>query len=52
VAVSASAAPASAATTPSDQRVILGNTGQNVLGLVIGAVATMGANVLLARRLG
>jgi O-antigen/teichoic acid export membrane protein len=50
--VSASAAPASAATTPSDQRVILGNTGQNVLGLVIGAVATMGANVLLARRLG
>ena len=46
-----SAAPASAA-TPSDQRIILGNTGQNVLGLVIGAVATIGANVLMARRLG
>jgi O-antigen/teichoic acid export membrane protein len=50
--VSASTAPASAATTPSDQRVILGNTGQNVLGLVIGAIATIGANVLLARTLG
>jgi len=36
----------------SDQRVILGNTGQNVLGLVIGAVATIGANILMARRLG
>ena len=27
----------------SDQRVILGNTGQNVLGLAIGAVATFAA---------
>ena len=47
-----SAAPPSDATTPSDQRIILGNTGQNVLGLAIGAVATIGANVLMARRLG
>ena len=51
MAVSASTASTSAA-APSDQRVILGNTGQNVLGLVIGAIATMGANVLMARRLG
>ena len=50
--MSASTPPASAATTPSDQRVILGNTGQNVLGLVIGAVATIGANILMAGRLG
>jgi len=35
-----------------DQRVILGNTGQNVLGLVIGAVATFAAQVIMTRRLG
>ncbi|HYF12210.1 MAG TPA: MATE family efflux transporter [Actinomycetota bacterium] len=35
-----------------DRRVILGNTGQNVLGLAIGAVATFAANVLLTNRLG
>ena len=52
MAVTVSAAPPSDAATPSDQRIILGNTGQNVLGLVIGAVATIGANVLMARRLG
>ena len=52
MAVTVSAAPPSDAATPSDQRIILGNTGQNVLGLVIGAVATIGANILMARRLG
>jgi O-antigen/teichoic acid export membrane protein len=36
----------------SDQRVILGNTGQNVLGLAIGAVATFGAQVIMTQRLG
>jgi O-antigen/teichoic acid export membrane protein len=35
-----------------DQRIILGNTGQNVLGLGIGAIATFAANVLLTNRLG
>jgi O-antigen/teichoic acid export membrane protein len=35
-----------------DQRVILGNTGQNVLGLAIGALATFGAQVIMTRRLG
>ena len=35
-----------------DRRVILGNTGQNVIGLAIGAVATFAANVLLTNRLG
>jgi O-antigen/teichoic acid export membrane protein len=35
-----------------DQRVILGNTGQNVLGLVIGALATFAAQVIMTRRLG
>ena len=35
-----------------DQRVILGNTGQNVLGLAIGAVATFAAQVIMTRRLG
>jgi O-antigen/teichoic acid export membrane protein len=36
----------------SDQRVILGNTGQNVLGLAIGAAATFAAQVIMTRRLG
>jgi O-antigen/teichoic acid export membrane protein len=36
----------------SDQRVILGNTGQNVLGLAIGAVATFAAQVMMTNRLG
>ena len=36
----------------SDQRVILGNTGQNVLGLAIGALATFAAQVIMTQRLG
>jgi O-antigen/teichoic acid export membrane protein len=35
-----------------DQRVILGNTGQNVLGLAIGALATFAAQVIMTHRLG
>lgn len=35
-----------------DQRVILGNTGQNVLGLAIGALATFAAQVIITNRLG
>jgi O-antigen/teichoic acid export membrane protein len=35
-----------------DQRVILGNTGQNVLGLGIGALATFAAQVIMTNRLG
>ncbi len=35
-----------------DQRIILGNTGQNVLGLAIGALATFAAQVLFTRELG
>ena len=35
-----------------DHRVILGNTGQNVLGLAIGALATFAAQVLMTRELG
>ena len=35
-----------------DQRVILGNTGQNVVGLAIGALATFAAQVLMTNRLG
>lgn len=35
-----------------DQRIILGNTGLNVLGLVIGAAATFAAQVIMTRRLG
>jgi O-antigen/teichoic acid export membrane protein len=35
-----------------DQRNILGNTAQNVLGLGIGALATFAAQVLMSRRLG
>ena len=37
---------------PSDHRVILGNTGQNVLGLGVGAVATFAAQVVMTRELG
>src|SRR3990172_6063334 len=35
-----------------DQRIILGNTGQNVLGLAIGALATFAAQVIMTRTLG
>jgi O-antigen/teichoic acid export membrane protein len=35
-----------------DQRIILGNTAQNVVGLGIGAVATFAAQVIMTRRLG
>jgi O-antigen/teichoic acid export membrane protein len=35
-----------------DHRIILGNTGQNVLGLGIGALATFAAQVIMTRRLG
>jgi O-antigen/teichoic acid export membrane protein len=35
-----------------DQRIILGNTGQNVLGLAIGALATFAAQVIFTRSLG
>jgi O-antigen/teichoic acid export membrane protein len=36
----------------SDQRIILGNTGQNVIGLAIGAIAVFAAQVLMTNRLG
>jgi O-antigen/teichoic acid export membrane protein len=35
-----------------DQRIILGNTGQNVLGLAVGALATFAAQVIMTNRLG
>jgi O-antigen/teichoic acid export membrane protein len=35
-----------------DRRIILGNTGQNVLGLAIGALATFAGQVIITRRLG
>jgi O-antigen/teichoic acid export membrane protein len=35
-----------------DQRIILGNTAQNVVGLAIGAVATFAAQVIMTNRLG
>lgn len=35
-----------------DRRIILGQTAQNVLGLAVGALATLGAQVLMTRRLG
>ena len=45
-----------AETTPSparsDQRIIVGQTGQNVLGLAIGAIATFAAQVIMTNRLG
>ncbi len=43
---------AEGATSSSDQRLIVGQTGQNVLGLVIGAAATFAAQVIMSRRLG
>jgi O-antigen/teichoic acid export membrane protein len=46
------AEPVSVGPSGSDQRVILGNTGQNVLGLAIGALATFAAQVIMTRRLG
>ncbi len=36
----------------SDQRVIVGQTGQNVLGLAVGAAATFAATVMMSNRLG
>jgi O-antigen/teichoic acid export membrane protein len=36
----------------SDQRVIVGQTGQNVVGLAVGAVATMTAQVIMSNTLG
>jgi O-antigen/teichoic acid export membrane protein len=39
-------------TTRSDQRVIVGQTGQNVAGLLIGALATFGAQIVMSQRLG
>jgi O-antigen/teichoic acid export membrane protein len=41
-----------AAPVRSDQRIIVGQTGQNVLGLVIGALATFAAQVIMTNRLG
>ena len=46
----AEATPPSMAT--SDQRVIVGQTGQNILGLVIGATATFIAQIFMSHRLG
>jgi O-antigen/teichoic acid export membrane protein len=39
-------------TTRSDQRVIVEQTGQNVAGLLIGALATFGAQIVMSQRLG
>ena len=36
----------------SDQRVIVGQTGQNVVGLAVGAAATFAATVIMSNRLG
>lgn len=36
----------------SDQRIIVGQTGQNVLGLLIGATALFAAQIVMSRRLG
>ena len=44
--------PGTVGSRGSDQRVIVSNTGQNVLGLAIGAVATFAAQVIMTRRLG
>ncbi len=50
----AAAAPSAASTTQggSDQRLIVGQTGQNVAGLAVGAVATFAAQVIMSNRLG
>jgi O-antigen/teichoic acid export membrane protein len=52
VEVTEAAEPGAVGPKGSDQRVILGNTGQNVLGLAIGAVATFAAQVIMTQRLG
>jgi O-antigen/teichoic acid export membrane protein len=52
VEVTGAGEPAAVGTRGSDQRVILGNTGQNVVGLAIGAVATFAAQVVMTQRLG
>ena len=52
VEVADSARPGQVGPKGSDQRVILGNTGQNVLGLAIGAAATFAAQVIMTRKLG
>lgn len=41
-----------ASTSGGDRRIILGNTGQNVLGLAVGALATFAAQVIMTNRLG
>jgi O-antigen/teichoic acid export membrane protein len=43
---------ASASAARSDQRIIVGQTAQNILGLVIGALATFAAQVLMTNRIG
>lgn len=45
-------AEAEPARAGSDQRVIVGQTGQNVVGLAVGAVATFAATVIMSNRLG
>ncbi|MDH4112283.1 MAG: polysaccharide biosynthesis C-terminal domain-containing protein [Actinomycetota bacterium] len=52
VEVTEAAEPTPVGPKGSDQRVILGNTGQNVLGLAIGAAATFAAQVIMTQRLG
>jgi O-antigen/teichoic acid export membrane protein len=52
VEVTGAGEPAAVGPKGSDQRVILGNTGQNVVGLAIGAVATFAAQVIMTQRLG
>jgi O-antigen/teichoic acid export membrane protein len=44
--------PAATRRPASDQRTIVGQTGQNVVGLLIGAAATFAAQILLSRKLG
>ena len=51
-AVEVTEADTQATKATSDQRIILGNTGQNVLGLAIGAVATFAAQVIMTNELG
>jgi O-antigen/teichoic acid export membrane protein len=45
-------AEAAAVPDRSDERVIVGQTGQNVVGLVVGAIALFAAQILMSRRLG
>ncbi|HEV8564754.1 MAG TPA: MATE family efflux transporter [Actinomycetota bacterium] len=49
---SSDAIPPAPSASSGDHRIILGNTGQNVLGLGIGALATFAAQVIMTRRLG